>query len=289
MEDFLFAWSLFHDAWLVALLLAMVLPLCGIVLVLRHQMFLGAAIGQAATLGIAIGIWLGLAPAVAASSSHSETFALLLAAGAGSLTAVVAMRALSTTGSQLEARSVWVFLGGASLSVLLTSKQPHGLEEVQRLTLSSLLGASPFDVWFAAGLLVATLLAVCRWRRGILLWAIDPVTTQVHGGSLLVYDLAVGIGVGVATGFAIHSTGLLFAFGLTVLPVLLARSVARSLAAMLWLAPLLGSLVTAAALVLAHVGDLPPGQVAVGGLVLLLAVPALLGGILRRATAVAMQ
>ncbi len=145
MDDFLFAWSLFHDAWSVALLLSVLLPLCGIVLVLRHQVFLAAAIGQAATLGVALGICLGIAPAVVPGGSRAETYALLLAMAAGGLAGLLAMRALSTTGSQLEARSVQVFLAGASLSVLLTSSDPHGLEEVHRLTLSSLLGASPFD------------------------------------------------------------------------------------------------------------------------------------------------
>ncbi|MFO1077460.1 MAG: metal ABC transporter permease [Planctomycetota bacterium] len=273
MAEFLLAWSLFHDAWLTALLLAALLPLCGVVLVLRHQLFLGAAIGQAATLGIALGICVGAVPATPRGGAHGETFALLLAMAAGALTAVVAMRALSTSGSQLEARSAWVFLGGSSLSVLVASNNPHGLEEVQRLQLSSLLGASPFDVWFTAAMLVLALAALLRWRRGILLWAIDPVTTHVHGGSLLGYDLAVGTAIGVATGFAIHATGLLFAFGSLVLPVLLARGIARSLAAVLWLAPVLGVATTALALVVAHVADLPPGQVAVGGLALLLVVP----------------
>ncbi|MCC7397402.1 MAG: metal ABC transporter permease [Planctomycetes bacterium] len=276
MDEFLLAWSLFHDAWLVALLLAAVLPLCGIVLVLRHQLFLAAAIGQAATFGIALGTAVGLAPAVMPASSHAETFSLLLALLAGSLTAVLAMRTLSTTGSPLETRSAGIFLAGAALSVLVCSKLPHGLEEVHRLTMSSLLGASPGDVWIAAGLLVFVATAAATRRRALLLWAIDPVTAQVQGARVRTSDVAVGITIGATTGFAIHATGLLFAFGLTLLPVLLARSLARSLRTVVWLAPVAGVLGTAAALGLAHVGDLPPGQVAVGLLVVLLPFPALL-------------
>lgn len=270
MDDFLFAWSLFHDAWLVALFLAALLPLCGIVLVLRQQLFLSAAVGQASTLGIALGICCGLAPAIAPSGGHTETFALLFAIAGGSLTAVLAMRSLSTSGSQVEARSAWMFLAGSSLSVLLSTSDPHGLEEVKRLTLSSLLGVSPLDTWLAGGgLLLSVVLAVLA-RRRVLLWAMDPVTTLVHGSSVLALDVAVGVWIGVATGFSIHATGLLFAFGLTVLPVLIARELARSLAAVLWLAPALGLVGTAAALVVAHLRDWPPGQVAVGGLVLVL-------------------
>lgn len=278
MDDFLEAWSLFHDAWSVALLLAALLPLCGIVLVLRHQLFLSAAVGQAATLGIAIGL---LGFEAVGPGGHADSLSLLFAVLAGCLTAVLAMRALSVHDVQLEARSVCTFLAGGSLSVLLAAKQPHGLEHVKSLTLSSLLGASELDVWLAGGGLLLTLLLLWRCRGRVLLWATDPVTSQVHGSSLWRYDLLVGIWLGACTGFAIHATGLVFAFGVTVLPVLLARLLAHSLRAVLWLAPLLGVAATAVSLVVAHVTDLPPGQVAVGVLSLLM-LPAQAGGRLRR-------
>jgi ABC-type Mn2+/Zn2+ transport system permease subunit len=192
------------------------------------------------------------------------------------------MRALSTGQSHLEARSVWMFLAGGSLAVVLASGQPRGLEEVQRLQLSSMLGASPYDVVAAAGGLLLTLLLVWRTRHGVLLWATDPVTAQVHGCRLFRCDLAVGLWLGGCLGFAIHATGLLFAFGVTVLPVLLARPLAGSLRAVLFLAPLLSLLVTAGALVGAHLGDLPPGQVAVAGLAALLPLAVLLRQLRRR-------
>lgn len=282
MNDFLDTWALFHNEFLTALLLAALLPLCGIVLVLRHQVFLSAATGQAATLAIALGLCCGLGGSAVSGRHHHDADVLLFAVGAGALTAVLSMRALSTSGSQVEARSVWLFLAGSSLSMLVASGDPHGLEDVKQLTLSSLLGASAMDVWLAGGALGLTLLAVRVFGNRVLLWASDPVTAQVHGCPLLAYDLAVGGWLGICTGFALHATGLLFAFGLTVLPVLTVRELARSLRAVIWSAPLLGVVATAGGLVAAHVGDLPPGQAAVGGLVLLMPVAAL-GGWLRRA------
>lgn len=279
MDDFALAWELFHDAWLTALIVAALMPLCGIVLVLRNQVFLSAAVGQTATLGIAAGLWLGLGATSMPDSSHAETMTLVLAMLAGCVTAVTAMRALTRSGTGLEARSVALFLAGSSLSVLLTAKQPHGLEEVKRLTLSSLLGASELDVGLASAMLLVSLLAALRWRDHILLWAMDPVTAQAHGSSAVRYDIAVGTWIGICTGFAIHATGLLFAFGVTVLPVLVARSLASSLRGVLWLAPLLGVATTAASLLIAHVEDLPPGQVAVGVSVLMLPLAAALRGL----------
>jgi ABC-type Mn2+/Zn2+ transport system permease subunit len=256
-------WTLFHDAILVAVLLGGLLPLCGIVLLLRQQVFLSAAVGQAATLGIALGIALGL--------RVDGGVALSFAIGAGALTAVLAMRALSTGGPQLEATSALLFLLGGAASVLLASRDPHGLEDVKKLTLSSVLGVAPVDVAVAAGALCTSLLLLWRWRHRVLLWATDPVTAQVHGSPLFLFDLAVGGWIGACIGFAIQVTGLLFAFGATVLPVLAARQACRSLRAVWWSAPLLGGAGTLLALASVHLlgqaypesFDLPPGQSAV--------------------------
>lgn len=263
MAEFLNLWQLFGDSWLVALLLAALLPFCGIILVLRQQLFLSAAVGQAATLGIAFGIWTGLSPPHASSALG---FALV----AGALTASLSMRALSSRGSQLESRSAAVFLAGSSLSVLLASGDPHGLEAIRQLQLPSLLGVSPQDVLLAALALAATLVLALLFRDRVLLWATDPVTARVLGSNLLLLDLAVGTWIGACTGFAIHATGALYAFGLSVLPVLLVRGRCRSLQQVLVFAPLAGIAVTAVGLALAHWLDWPPGHAAVGLLVLLL-------------------
>jgi ABC-type Mn2+/Zn2+ transport system permease subunit len=275
IDDLLIAWTLFHDAILAAVLLGCLPPLCGIVLLLRQQVFLSAAVGQAATLGIALGLSFGL--------RVDGAQALVLAIAAGALTTVLAMRALSTGGPQLESTSAWLFLLGGGLSVLLASHDPHGLEEVKKLTLSSLLGVTSVHVAIAAAALLATVLALLRWRHRVVLWATDPVTAQVHGSPPFAYDLAVGGWIGACTGFAIHATGLLFAFGATVLPVLAARQACRSLRAVWWCAPLLGGAGTLIALAIAHQEsvDLPPGQSAVA----LLCALVLLAGPWQRAAA----
>ncbi|MCC7062730.1 MAG: metal ABC transporter permease [Planctomycetes bacterium] len=265
-------WLMFGDAILVGLLLATALPLLGVVLVLRHQVFLAAAIGQSANFGIAFAMWAGLAAHAAVGHSHEETMALGMGLAMAVLTAVVAMRALSQRGSSLEASAVWIFLFAGTGAMLLLANAPHGLQEVQRLMLSSLLGASPQDVYLALLLLLGTLLATWRWRRRLLLWAMDPGSAQAYGSSVLRLDLLVGAWLGLGLGFAMHATGLTFTFGCAILPVLFAREVARSLAMVLWLAPLAGFLSFVAGFVLADRWDLPPGQCAVavqGSLVLL--------------------
>lgn len=257
------SWELFGDALVTGLLLAAVLPLFGAVLVLRHQVFLAAAIGQSANLGIAVAIWAGLGGHAAVGHVHDESLALLAGLGGAVLTGVLAMRALSARGSALEARAVWTFLFAGSASMLLLADAPHGLQEVQRLMLSSLLGASPQDAWCAGSLLLATAAGLLRWRRLLLLWAMDPATARAHGAPVPWIDAAVGGWLGLGIGFAIHATGLTFTFGVTVLPVLLLREVARSLTALVLAAPLVGCLGYGIGFLGADRFDVPPGQATV--------------------------
>lgn len=270
MSDFLAAFALFGDAWTAALLLSALLPFLGVVLVARQQVFLGAAAGQAATFGLAVASFVGVGHAAHPGHLHAETLALVFALLAGAAVGGSSMRALTRSASGLEARNAWVFLVGGGGSVLLLSRAPHGLQEVQRLHLSSLLGASPTDKWVAAGALLLTLAAVLGARRRLALWAFDPDTARALGERVARLDLGVGAWLGCCLGFAIHVAGLLFAFGLAVLPVLVAREVARSLRSVLLLAPVVGLSGCALGLFLAHEFDLPPGQVTVALLGVLL-------------------
>jgi ABC-type Mn2+/Zn2+ transport system permease subunit len=63
IQEFLASWSLFGDAYLVGLASALVLGLLGVWVVARDQIFLGAAVSQASTLGVAVALWLGAAGA----------------------------------------------------------------------------------------------------------------------------------------------------------------------------------------------------------------------------------
>jgi ABC-type Mn2+/Zn2+ transport system permease subunit len=264
-SDLAQAWALFGDAWLTGLLLALQLPFAGIVLVARQQLFLSAAMGQAATLGIAAVLRVEAASGHAAPSHrHAEEAAAVAAAALGAVATAVAALGSRGRDDARQADAVWVFLAAGSGAVLLLTHAPHGLAEVHRLVLSSLVGASRADVWIAAGALAAILAGFAVHRERLMLWALDHVTATALGLPVRRYRIACGVAIGLLTGFAIHSAGLLFTFGATVLPVLIARDLARRLVTVCWLAPLVSVALMAVALVASHLADYPPGQMAVG-------------------------
>ena len=101
------------------------------------------------------------------------------------------MRALSATGSTLEARNALVFLGAGAGAMVLLADAPHGLAEVQRLFLSSLLCAGPGEVLVAAAFLAAGVAGALRWHTRLLLWATDPASAQAYGSPVRRVDLLV--------------------------------------------------------------------------------------------------
>jgi zinc transport system permease protein len=258
-------WALFGDALVVGVLLAAVLPCFGVLLVLRQQVFVAAAIGQAANFGIALALASGLAVAHGHGQDDAEHRTFVVGAGllAAVGTAIAALRRLSARASTLEAHSALVFLGGSAGAMVLLADQPHGLQELQRLFLSSLLAVDRADLGWAFGTALATAAALATRSRHLLGWALEPRAAAAHGTPIGTYDLVVGAVLGIAIGQAIHATGLLFTFGATILPVLAARELAGSLRTVLVLAPSLGAGGMVAAFALGHRLDLPPGQLAV--------------------------
>lgn len=259
-------WTLFGDALATGAWLGLVLPWLGTLLLLRQQVFVAAAIGQAANLGVALALavasWLGACPLHLAGASSPPWVV-----GASVLPVVVAawvaLRAGDGTRAAIEARSAVVFLVGSAGAMVALANQPHGAQELQRLFLSSLLSAGPTDTWLAATAAVVVGVALWTRPRTLLAWAADPRTARAHGAPTRALDVAAAMVIGVVVGQALLATGLLYTFAAMTLPVFAARGLARSLRGVVLLAPAFGVGGQAAAFALAHRCDLPPGQVAV--------------------------
>jgi ABC-type Mn2+/Zn2+ transport system permease subunit len=270
IADFVASWPLFADTYLAAWLIAGLLSLVGVWVVARDQIFLGAAVSQASTLGTAVALFLqGMA------SSHaleSDALTFLFAVLASISTALITSHARGRKGGESpEAITGWVFLVGGSVPVIMMAQDPHGLEEVHRLLFSSILGASRTDVWLFGLLLVGTAIAVSALHRRLTLFAMDPEMAEAVGLSGRRFRWGTAVWLGTAVGLAIHSAGMIYTFGCLVLPALVARNLCREVRWMFLLAPVVGVCGAIVAFVLANAWDVPPGQLSVALLCLLLA------------------
>jgi ABC-type Mn2+/Zn2+ transport system permease subunit len=270
IAQFIDSWPLFSNTYLSGWLIAIALAQIGCLVVARNQAFLGAAVAQASAGGVALAIWgsaafgiVWLAPTEGDVGHPAHTATAILVACLASFTGLLRGRAGDTA-------TTWFFLMGGCVPMLLLAHHPHGLEEVNRLFASTLIGATDTDVWMFSVLavLVATSLAI--YRRRICLVVLDPTFASAAGIPVVWWSAGMALALGIGLGLAIASAGTLYSFGCLVLPTLVARSWCRTLGMTFIAAPMIALVVTIIAFVWANDSDLPPGQVAVAllGLVL---------------------
>lgn len=263
-RDLIQSWPLLGDAWLSGWILAPLLAMLGVLVVARRQIFIGAAIAQSATAGVAA----GLAGSIWISGSHrSHEAEAFLGAVCAILAGIAAALAVGFGASRrpgsLDGRTGWIYLVSAAAGVLLLAQDPHGSHLVSRLLASSLLGASAADAWIFAVLLGGTVLVTALARDRLALIAIDPGFAHSLGLHLRRWDLGIALTLGVAISLAIHASGLLYTFGCLVLPAMAARTICREVRSQFWVAPVIALLGVLPGFTIANHHDLPPGQVSV--------------------------
>lgn len=263
IQSFIESWSLFHLTYETGLLIALLLALAGVLVVARDQIFIGAAVSQASTLGIACSMWLASCFEQLASHEHSaESMAGVMAVVFSVLAAWITMRGGGRTDSH-EAITGWIFLMSSSLSILIVAHSPLGLDEIHRLLSSSIIGSSLSDVVVFATLALTAAVALVFHRSRLVLLVTDPAMAAASGLRVARWDLFIATSLGVMIGLGIRSSGLIFTFGCLVLPALIAKQLCREVRPMFWVAPLVSVSVCLAGFVVSNHYDFPPAQMSI--------------------------
>ncbi len=272
IDGFLASWPLFHNAYIAGWLIGILLSLIGVLVVARDQIFIGAAVSQAAMLGIAVAMVLGSWLTIDEQSwVRSHIFHGVMGGLFAILAALFTTRGSNTAGRESpEAVTGWIFLISVSCAVLLLAHSPHGLEEVNHILSSTIIGATVMDVWLFATLTLLTAGALWLWHRSALLVVLDPEMARAVGMRVGRWEAALSIWLGLAVGFSIHVSGVVYAFACLVLPALIAKNLGREVRTMFFLSPLASLSSGFIAFVLANYYDFPPGQMATACLCFLL-------------------
>jgi len=272
IADFIASWSLFHNTYVVGWLISLVLALIGVLVVARDQIFIGAAVSQASTLGIALALWVGSWPALAEVHwLHADAFLAAMAVTSSVVAALLTAHGGATGKESHEGITGWVFLISASASILIVAHSPHGLDEIHRLLSSSIIGAQRSDVWMFAALFGGTAVTIWLCHRPLLLFSMDPATAAATGVNIALISVLILAWLGLAVGLSIRVAGMLYTFGCLVLPALVAKNACREVRPMFLVAPAVAVGTATIGFVLANHYDYPPAQLTVALLCLLLA------------------
>ncbi len=263
---------LLRDALVASLLVGLVCPLVGVYFVLRRMVFLGVALPQISSAGIA-GSFLAYSW-LAGEHQHMEGGERTLAL-AGSvvftLVATLLLAAFERRGrGTVEARIGTTYAIAGAVTILFLAKDPHGDAEIVGLLKGDILattGAGLAGMFWIFGAVAVALLA---FQKELLLVSFDRDLAVVFGKRAALWDLALYVLIGIVISLGVMTAGPMATFGFLVIPPVAMRLVARRMMTFSLGSALLGAASAFAGFYLAYRFDMPlgPAEIAVASVAL---------------------
>ena len=258
-DEFQLSYEMFPEIYLSGFIIVVLLSIAGVLIVARNQIFIGAAITQASTFGISIALSiLGLEAMSDATGQARQDLILkysIIAATICTLWAFVdksffrsvlqKLRIPTSSSKESNAKNKeditgWLFLLASAGAIVLVSNTPLGMEEVKKLTFSSIIGADNSDVKLLKWLLAIEIVLLLPFLNKIVL----TFTDRNYALSLRIPASLIEIVFAVLMGFILGATlkvsGTLYSFGCLVLPVLIAANLSKSTRLLFLLSPVIG-------------------------------------------------
>jgi ABC-type Mn2+/Zn2+ transport system permease subunit len=261
ISEFIESWDLFAESYLLGISLAIMLPLIGVMVVMRRQVFVSVAISQTSILGMAFGLLIQSEAHHHESSFEGTQLVIVLIFSL--LASILCLRIPVQSADRREVSTVMVFILSTTLAYLILAKAPVGLQEIQERMSSSLISSSMIEVEMVLGISMLLALFWAYHKNRIILVSVDPETARTQGLPILAWDLLLSVIIGLLIGWSVYLCGWLFTFGNLIFPIYIVRRFAQSITQVLVLAPLLAIGLNFLGYFLAHPFDIPFTQMAV--------------------------
>jgi ABC-type Mn2+/Zn2+ transport system permease subunit len=237
-------------------------PLVGVFLVMRRLVFMGVALPQISSTGVAVALslplWLGFRLAHHPSeSAHALAF---VGSITFSLAAILVLAFLERRGhGQPEGRLGTAYVVAAALGILLLAKNPYGEIGWLDMLKGEVITISNFDLALTAGTLALVLVLLGLFYKELLLVSFDREMAIILGKNVVFWDVLLYLMIGLTVSMAVLSVGPLIAFGFLLIPALTAHLFAHNMRQFAALASLVGGAVAFLGFLIAYQWDLPVG------------------------------
>ena len=243
---------LFRDALTGSLIIAVTCSILGVYVVLRRIVFVGAALAQLSSAGVALALFLSGATWTAGIGRHPTEMALALTLGGVLFLAFESPRSLVPRDAAI---GIAYTVAGAA-GILLVAKAAVG-EAHDILLQGSILGMTPEDVRILLMAGVPVLILQLGFSRQVLFVSFDPETARTLGYRVRLWDLAFFGTLGLAIAAAMQYAGVLLVFDYLVVPAVTALLLARTMPGAIILSVASAVLATFAGFALSVTYDLP--------------------------------
>jgi ABC-type Mn2+/Zn2+ transport system permease subunit len=229
---------------------------------MRRLVFMGVALPQISSTGVAIALslplWLGFN--LSEHSSHSAHMLAFIGSITFSLTAILALAFLERRGrGQPEGRLGTAYVVAAALSILLLSKNPYGEIGWLDMMKGEVIAISNFDLGLTAATLTLVIAVLGLFHKEFLLVSFDREMAIILRKNVIFWDVLLYLLIGLTVSMAVLSVGPLIAFGFLLIPALTAHQVARNMRQFTVLAPLIGGVAAFFGFCISYKLDLPVG------------------------------
>jgi ABC-type Mn2+/Zn2+ transport system permease subunit len=255
--DFLLRNSLYTS-----MLVGLACPLVGVFLVMRRLAFMGVALPQISSTGVAIALslplWLGFNLAGHGSqNAHALAFAGSITF---SLAAILTLAFMERGGrGQPEGRLGTAYVVAAALGILLLSQNPYGEIGWLDMLKGEVIAISSFDLVLTAATLALVLTVLGMFQKELLLVSFDRDMALVLRKNVVFWDVLLYILIGLTVSMAVLSVGPLISFGFLLIPALMAHLFARNMRQFTAIASLIGGATALIGFYIAYNWDMPVG------------------------------
>ena len=254
--DFLLRNSVFTSV-----LVGFACPLVGIFLVLRRLVFMGVALPQISSTGVAIALsvpmWLGLIQPE--HSAHSEHLYAFAGSTIFSVVAILVMAFLERRGGLPEGRLGTAYVVAAALSIIILSKNRYGEVGWLDLMKGEVITIDTVDLIMTAGTLALVLIVLGLFHKEILFVSFDRAMAATLGKNIVLWDIVLYLLIGLTVSIAVLSVGPLISFGFLLIPALISRLFSRTMRQFAILASCLGGFISFLGFWIAYDWNLPVG------------------------------
>ena len=235
----------------------------GVFVVLRRVVFVGMALAQFSSAGVALGLLLGLAP---------------LLGSVGMMLVGVLLLSLRWSPRKVRQDTV-VGLGyvlASAATLLLLAKSPRGETQLLELLSGNIITVTQTDTLITLGALAVVFILHRLFAKELLFVSFDPDTAQAAGYPTRLWEMLLTLSIGVAIAFSIRAVGILLTFGTLIIPAVSALLLTRRISHTFVLAALFGAIPIPVGLYLSFIWDFSPGALIVALSAVLLAICGLL-------------
>jgi ABC-type Mn2+/Zn2+ transport system permease subunit len=239
-----------RHALFAGVLVALMCSYLGIYVVLKRIVFVGVALAELSSAGIAVGLWLGFSPIIGAM--------LLVLLG-------VTMFAVRWSPRRVPSESVIgiVYSVAGALAILCIAKSAMGETHMLKLLQGDVLTVAPQETLEMLGIFAVVALIHALFGKEFLLVSFDRDAASTMGYSATRWDFLLYLTIGIVISFSIRATGVLMATTMLIIPAVSALLLAQRMRQVWLLALLFGVVPVFFGLHLSFLMDLPASAVIV--------------------------